>query len=118
MPGRKEKRGHDRITFPEVRGSIEINDRLKPVTIVNASVEGVCIAGEAVESGTVVRLSIEDEFGLGNISLYCKAAWSSEKRRQDKLTGLFLLNTNKVLFANDLSAFGRLIETVRRQQGS
>jgi len=112
----KDKRVRERISLHDVRGTVEIDDTLKPVTVLNASEEGVCIAGAAIETGTVVRLSIEDTLGLGAFSLYCRSAWSSSKKKPDKLTGLFLLNTNKVLFTKDLATFNRLIDTVRRQR--
>ncbi|HPC47139.1 MAG TPA: hypothetical protein PLW83_03775 [Deltaproteobacteria bacterium] len=118
MPSKKEKRGHERILLADVRGMVEHSNTSRPVTLVNASVQGVCIAGEAIEAGTVVRLSIEDNMGVGGISLYCRSAWSSEKTRQEKLTGLTLLNTNRVLFTKDLAAYGRLLETARTSRGA
>lgn len=96
--------------LPDLPGSVETSDATHPVIILNASPTGVCIAGEAIEEGTVVRLTIEDTSGSGSISLYCKAAWSSARKRREKRTGLALLNTNKVLFSKDLAAFTKLLE--------
>ncbi len=114
MHSKKEKRIHERIPLPEVKGSIEVSESVKPVTLVNASSEGMCVSGVSVPVGSVVKLAIEDHQGIGEISLYCKVAWASEKKR-DKLSGLSLLNTNRVLFQKDLVSFGRLIELAQEQ---
>ena len=115
MQSRKEKRVHERIPFPDVRGSVEISEDMKPVTLINASFEGVCISGASVPVGSVVKLAIDDHLGVGDISLYCKVAWASGGKKKEKLSGLSLLNTNKVLFKKDLLSFNRLIEAVQTQ---
>jgi hypothetical protein len=107
MHSKKEKRIHERVPFPEVKGSIEISETVKTITVVNASVEGVCIAGAHIPVGSVVRLAIDDLHDIGDISLYCKVVWAVEK---EKCSGLSFLNTNKVLFKKDLLSFNRLLE--------
>ena len=115
MRSRKEKRVHERIPFPDVRGSVEISEDIKPITIVNACSEGVCISGASMQVGSVVKLAIDDHLGAGDISLYCKVAWASSGKKKEKFSGLSLLNTNKVLFKKDLLSFNRLIEAVQSQ---
>lgn len=115
MRSRKEKRVHERIALPDVKGSIEISEDMKPVCLVNASAEGVCISGASIPVGSVVKLAIDDHLGVGDISLYCKVAWASGEKKKEKLAGLALLNTNKVLFKKDLLSFNRLIEMVQSQ---
>lgn len=115
MKSGKEKRIHERIPFPDVKGSVEISEDMKSITLINACAEGVCISGATIPVGSVVKLAIEDHYGLGDISLYCKVAWTSEKKKKEKMAGLSLLNTNKVLFKKDLLSFNRLIETVQAQ---
>ena len=41
MHSKKEKRLHERIPFPEVKGSIEISETVKSVSVVNACLEAV-----------------------------------------------------------------------------
>lgn len=118
MKSRKEKRVHERIRFPDVRGSVEISEAMKPVTLINASSEGVCISGASIPVGSVVKLAIDDHLGVGDISLYCKVAWATGEKKKEKFSGLSLLNTNRVLFKKDLMSFNRLIETVRSRPGS
>ena len=115
MKPRKEKRVHERIPFPEVKGSVEISEDMKPISLINASFEGVCISGASIPVGSVVKLAIDDHLGVGDISLYCKVAWASGEKKKEKLSGLALLNTNKVLFKKDLLSFNRLIEMVQSQ---
>lgn len=115
MKPRKEKRIHERIPFPDVRGSVEISENMKPVTLINACSEGVCISGASIPVGSVVKLAIDDHLGVGDISLYCKVAWASGEKKREKFSGLSLLNTNKVLFKKDLLSFNRLIEMVQSQ---
>jgi hypothetical protein len=116
MHTKKEKRLHERIPLPDVRGTVEISESLKPVTVVNASTEGVCIAGVLVEVGSVVRLEInlplQDD---ANISLYCKVAWTTDGNDQEKLSGLSFLNTNKILFKKDLISYNKLLSVVQDQ---
>ena len=109
MHSKKEKRIHERVPFPEVKGSIEISETVKTITVVNASVEGVCISGAHIPVGSVVRLAIDDLHDIGDISLYCKVVWATEK---EKCSGLSFLNTNKVLFKKDLQSFNRLLEMI------
>ncbi len=115
MHSKKEKRLHERVPFPEVKGSIEISETVKTVSVVNASVEGLCVSGAHVPVGSVVRLAIEDLNDVGDISLYCKVVWATEK---DKCSGLSLLHTNKVLFKKDLVSFNRLLEMMQAQEHS
>ena len=96
---------------------VEISETIKPVTVINASTEGVCIAGIQVEVGSVVRLEIELPQDKDNISLYCKVVWATKKRSAEKKSGLLFLNTNKILFRKDLVSFARMVDTARRQIG-
>jgi hypothetical protein len=115
MHTKKEKRLHERIPIPDLKGSVEIREKVKPVTVVNASTEGVCISGAHVPVGSVVRLAIDELQDIGNISLYCKVAWASGETGREKFLGLSFLNTNKILFKKDLVSFGRLLELVKSQ---
>ena len=115
MHTKKEKRLHERIPIPDLKGSVEIREKVKPVTVVNASTEGVCISGAHVPVGSVVRLAIDELQDIGNISLYCKVVWASGETEREKFLGLSFLNTNKILFKKDLVSFGRLLELVQSQ---
>jgi len=115
MHTKKEKRLHERIPIPDLKGSVEIREKVKPVTVVNASTEGVCISGVHVPVGSVVRLAIDELQDIGNISLYCKVVWASGEAEREKFLGLSFLNTNKILFKKDLVSFGRLLELVQSQ---
>jgi len=115
MYNKKEKRVCERIPFPEVRGTVEISENLKPVTVVNASADGVCISGVHIPVGSVVRLAIDDLHDIGEISLYCKVVWASGESKKEKFSGLSFLNTNKVLFKKDLISFNKLLEVVQAQ---
>jgi hypothetical protein len=115
MHTKKEKRLYERIPLPDVRGTVEISETMKAVTVVNASTEGVCIAGVLVEVGSVVRLEIDLPQDEGNISLYCKVAWATEEDEQEKLSGLSFLNTNKILFKKDLITYNKLLSFVQDQ---
>jgi hypothetical protein len=115
MHTKKEKRLHERIPVPDLKGSVEIREKVKPVTVVNASTEGVCISGAHVPVGSVVRLAIEELQDIGNISLYCKVVWASGESKREKFLGLSFLNTNKILFKKDLVSFSRLLELVQSQ---
>ena len=115
MHTKKEKRLHERIPIPDLKGSVEIREKVKPVTVVNASTEGVCISGAHVPVGSVVRLAIDELQDIGNISLYCKVVWASGEAEREKFLGLSFLNTNKILFKKDLVSFGRLLELVKSQ---
>jgi hypothetical protein len=115
MHTRKEKRLHDRIPLPEVKGSVEIRETIKPVTVVNASTEGVCISGVHLAVGSVIRLAIDPLQDIGNISLYCKVVWASGKNKPEKFSGLCFLNTNKILFKQDLVSYGSLLEFAQSQ---
>jgi hypothetical protein len=114
MHTKKEKRLHERIPLPDVRGTVEISETLKPITVVNASIEGVCIAGVYVEVGSVVRIEIDALQDEENISLYCKVAWTADEA-QEKLSGLSFLNTNKILFKKDLVSYNKLLSLVQAQ---
>ena len=114
MHTKKEKRLHERIPLPDVRGTVEISESMKPVTVVNASIEGVCVAGVHVEIGSVVRLEIDSLQDEENISLYCKVAWATDET-QEKLSGLSFLNTNKILFKKDLVSYNKMLSLVQAQ---
>jgi hypothetical protein len=114
MHTKKEKRLHERISLPDVQGSIEVSETMKPVTVVNASIEGVCIAGVEIDVGSVVRLEIGSHQDVGNISLYCKVVWTTDDE-QKKFSGLSFLNTNKILFKKDLISYNRLLDLVQAQ---
>jgi hypothetical protein len=45
MANMKEKRIYERIDLGSVNGSVELMETLKPVSIINACEEGVCISG-------------------------------------------------------------------------
>ena len=115
MQTKKEKRLHERIPFPDVKGSVELSEAVKPVTVVNASLEGVCISGVHIPVGSVVRLAINDLHDVGDISLYCKVVWATQGTKKGKFSGLSFLHTNKVLFKKDLVSFNRLLEVVQAQ---
>ncbi|HVN70525.1 MAG TPA: PilZ domain-containing protein [Desulfomonilia bacterium] len=115
MHSKKEKRLHERIPFPELKGSVEISETIKPIAVINASAEGVCITGVHIPVGSVVRLAIDDLHNVGDISLYCKVVWASEETEKEKCSGLSFLNTNKVLFKKDLVSFNRLLELMQDQ---
>lgn len=114
----KEKRICERTSISNVRGSIELMEIVKPVTILNASEEGVCILGADFPVGSVVRLEVDSAEDAPNISLYCKVVWATKKRSTEKRAGLLFLNTNKVLFRKDLVSFAKMLDTARRQTGS
>jgi hypothetical protein len=115
MPSLKEKRISERISIPNVNGSVELMETIKPVTILNASDEGVCISGADFPVGSVVRLEVDAEEDAPNISLYCKVVWATKKRSSEKKSGLLFLNTNKILFRKDLVSFTKMVDTARRQ---
>jgi len=115
MHSKKEKRLHERIRFPELKGSIEISETIKPITVINASAEGVCVTGVHIPVGSVVRLAIDDLHDVGDISLYCKVVWASKETEKEKFSGLSFLNTNKVLFKRDLVSFNKLLELMQDQ---
>jgi hypothetical protein len=115
MHTKKEKRLHERIPFPDVKGSVEISETVKTISVVNASEEGVCISGVHIPVGSVVRLAIDDLNDIGDITLYCKVAWASEETKKEKFAGLSFLHTNKVLFKKDLVSFNKLLEVVQAQ---
>jgi hypothetical protein len=113
----KEKRIYERIAIPNASGSVELMETIKPVTILNASEEGVCISGADFPVGSVVRLEVDSPEDAPNISLYCKVVWATKKRSSDKKSGLLFLNTNKILFRKDLVSFAKIVDTARRQIG-
>jgi hypothetical protein len=114
----KEKRICERIPISNVSGSVELMETVKPITILNASEEGVCICGADFPVGSVVRLEVDSAEDAPNISLYCKVVWATKKRSSDKMSGLLFLNTNKILFRKDLVSFTKMVDTARRQTGS
>ncbi len=115
MGNQKEKRIYERIDLPNLSGSVELFEAQKPVTIVNASEEGVCVCGVDFPVGSVVRLEIESALEPANLSLYCKVVWTSRKKDPEKMSGLSFLNTNKVLFRKDLISFAKMVDSARKQ---
>jgi len=108
----KEKRIFERIPVPNVFGMIEARGIRKDISIINACSGGMCIAGVAVPIGTVVRLHIDNpEENQNKISLYCKVVWA-ESNNGSSLSGLALLNTNRILFERELESYGRILEAV------
>lgn len=118
MAIKKEKRAFERINLEDLRGSVELMDIVKSVSVVNASEEGVCVGGADFPVGSVVRLAIDSQAEEPDISLYCKVIWASQEEDPEKKSGLILLNTNKILFRKDLLSFVRLIESARKQAAS
>jgi len=115
MRKNKEKRLFERIPMPDVQGTVELSETVKPITVVNASEEGVCISGVWIEEGSVVRLAIASHQDIENFSLYCKVAWASGENEHEKRAGLSFLNTNRILFKQDLVSFGKLLQLVQSQ---
>ncbi len=110
MPYIKEKRIFERISVPNAFGMIEAKGIRKDISIINACSGGVCISGAAVPIGTVVRLYIDQpEFTQGKISLYCKVVWA-ETDNGSSMSGLSILNTNRILFERDLEYYGKMLE--------
>lgn len=109
MPYTKEKRSFERIQVPNICGTIELKGLKREVAIINACSGGVCIAGVDMEIGTVVKLLIDHPETPNTISLYCKVVWADCDSPENNLTGLALLNTNRILFERELESFGRLI---------
>ncbi|MBN2297348.1 MAG: PilZ domain-containing protein [Deltaproteobacteria bacterium] len=96
-------------------GAIEHQEKIKSITIINATEEGVCIEGADLPLDSVVRLAIEHPEDNPDISLYCKVVWVSPNEVPSKKTGLLFLNTNKILFKNDLISFNRLVDNARNR---
>lgn len=115
MDSEKEKRTLKRISLSDINGSIELQDTIRPIVIVNASEEGVCIEGADFPVGSIVRLAIDHPGDKSEISLYCKVVWSSAEGDPSRKSGLIFLNTNKVLFKQHLVSFNRLLASVRKQ---
>jgi len=88
---------------------IELKGGRKEVSIVNACSGGVCVAGVEMDLGAIVRLFIDHPDTTGTISLYCKVVWVENKAAENGLSGLALLNTNRILLEQELESFGRLI---------
>lgn len=118
MSNMKEKRAFERIDMPDLCGAVEFLEALKPVSIVNASEEGICICGADFPVGSVVRLAIDPVEDVMNISLYCKVVWASREQGPEKKSGLLFLNTNKVLFRKDLLSFTKLVDSAKKQANS
>jgi len=114
----KEKRLCERIPISNVTGSIELMETVKPVTVLNASEEGVCIAGADFPVGSVVRLELDSAENDPHISLYCKVVWATRKKSAEKKSGLLFLNTNKILFRKDLLSFAKLLDGAKSQAGA
>ncbi len=115
MRNEKEKRTLERIPLHDMIGSIEHQETMKSITIVNASEEGVCIEGADLPLDSVVRLAIEHPVDTEDISLYCKVVWVSQNELPGKKSGLLFLNTNKILFKNDLISFNKLVDSARKR---
>jgi len=115
MRSEKEKRTLERLNLANVNGSIELKETVKRVAVLNACEEGVCIEGADFPIGSVVRLAIDQPDNDQDISLYCRVVWSSNNQDPDKKTGLLFLNTNKILFKQDLISFNRLIDSAKKQ---
>lgn len=115
MANMKEKRLYERVNLSNLSGSVELMETMKPISIINASEDGVCICGADFPVGSVVRLAIDPPEDLPNISLYCKVVWASKKKGLDKMSGLSFLNTNKILFRKDLISFTKFIDSVKKQ---
>lgn len=108
----KEKRIFERIPVPNVFGMVEAKGIRKDISIVNACSGGMCIAGVAVPIGTVVRLHIDNpEEAKNRISLYCKVVWA-DNNNGSSMSGLALLNTNRILFERELESYGKILEAV------
>jgi len=105
----------ERISLANVIGSVELKDAVKPIAIINACEEGVCIEGADFPVGSVVRLAIDQLEDVPDISLYCKVVWSSDTMASDKKAGLLFLNTNQILFKQDLISFGKLIASEKKR---
>jgi hypothetical protein len=115
MHSKKEKRIYERIDTPDLSGSVELKESVKTITIVNANEEGVCIEGAGFPVGSVVRLVIDPLEDTDNISLYCKVVWASQDHDTTDKSGLLFLNTNKILFKNDLISFNKLVNSARKR---
>jgi hypothetical protein len=115
MVVRKEKRAFERIALDNLNASVKMMDIVKTVSIINGCEEGVCVNSADFPVGSVVRLIIDSREDQPDISLYCKVVWISKKKEPEKRSGLLLLNTNKILFRQDLLSFARLIDTARKQ---
>jgi len=115
MASMKEKRLYERISLSNLSGSVELMETLKPISIINASEDGVCICGADFPVGSVVRLAIDPAEDSPNISLYCKVVWTSKKKDPAKKSGLSFLNTNKILFRKDLISFEVGVDSARKQ---
>ena len=113
MSYNKEKRNFERISIPNVSGAVEIRGGKKEVMLVNACEGGVCISGPEIKPGTVLRLHLENPEEENNIALYCKVVWATNKKKNGSaLSGLALLNTNKILFESELESYGKLIAAI------
>lgn len=115
MANMKEKRIFERIDLESITGSVELMETLKPISIINACEEGVCISGSDFPVGSVVRLEIEHAEDQPNISLYCKVVWATKKKEPSRKSGLLFLNTNKILFRKDLVSFTKLIDSAKER---
>lgn len=111
----KEKRTYERIDTPDLSGSVELKESVKTINIVNANESGVCVEGAGFPIGSVVRLIIDPLEETSNISLYCKVVWASQNEDTTSKSGLLFLNTNKILFKNDLISFNKLINSARKR---
>jgi hypothetical protein len=109
MPYTKEKRCFERIQVPHICGKVEHEGGKKEITIINACSGGVCISGAEMDLGMIVRLFIDHPENTETISLYCKVVWVENSSPKTTLSGLALLNTNRILFERELESFGRLI---------
>ena len=80
MAIRKEKRAFERIELDSLRGSVELKETIKTVSIINGCEEGVCVNSADFPVGSVVRLVIGSREDQPGISLYCKVVWVSTKK--------------------------------------
>jgi hypothetical protein len=112
MPYIKEKRHFERFQVSNVLGAVELKGLKKEVSIINACRGGVCISGAEIPIGTIVRLHIAHPENADPISLYCKVVWEDNSASGDVLSGLALLNTNRILFESELESFGRLLTSI------
>jgi len=115
MRSEKEKRTQERIRLYDLIGSVEHQEKTKSITIINASEEGVCIEGADLPVDSVVRLAIGHPEEAPDINLYCKVVWASRNEIPGKQSGLLFLNTNKILFKDDLVSFNKLVDTARNR---
>ncbi len=112
MAREKEKRLLERTSIPELNGKVEVDGNSKDVFVLDATEDGVCIAGAEIPVGDVVLVCFEHPQMSPEISLYAKSVWASNLGKEKK-SGLSFLHTNKVLFKEDLTSFSELVGMAR-----